>query len=104
MNACGAAPRNVEIETKTRELNTLYAKYQTLAKTAQTVSTNALAMALNAAVDMPSNAGVNSYRQTFFSSDYLARHPDRTESVEKLRDAVDDHVGIIITQFASFQD
>ena len=65
-------------------------KYSSLAKTAQHVSTNALAMSLNAAVDAPLNSGVGAFRQVFLSDDYLARYPDRVEQVEKLRNAIDE--------------
>jgi dedicator of cytokinesis protein 3 len=81
-----------EVELKTKELSSLYQKYQALAKTAQHVSTNALAMSLNSAVDAPLNTGIASYRQTFFSPDYLARNPERAEMVEKLKVAIDEQV------------
>ena len=81
-----------EVEEKTAELAGLHQKYQALAKTAQDVSTNALAMSLNSAVDAPLNTGIASYRQIFFSPDYIARNPERAEMVEKLRSAIDDQV------------
>ncbi|KAH9485300.1 Dedicator of cytokinesis protein 3 [Psilocybe cubensis] len=84
-----------EVEDKTKELIGLHLKYQALAKTAQNVSTNALAMSLNSAVDAPLNTGVASYRQIFFSPDYIARNPERAELVEKLRQAIDEQVRII---------
>ena len=57
---------------KTKELAGLHQKYQALARTA--LSTNALAMCLNSAVDAPLNTGIASYyRQIFFSPDYIAR-------------------------------
>ena len=49
-------------------------------------------MALNAAVDMPTNTGISLYRQTFLDSDYLLRYPDRAEQVAKLRVAIDEQV------------
>jgi dedicator of cytokinesis protein 3 len=82
-----------EVELKTKELASLHQKYQALAKTAQHVSTNALAMSLNGAVDAPLNTGISSYRQTFFNHDYLARNPERAELVEKLKLAIDEQVG-----------
>ena len=82
----------LEVETKTKELTALNLKYRSLAKTSQDVSTNALAMCLNSAVDAPLNTGVASYRETFFSPDYIARNPDRAELVEKLRLAIDEQV------------
>jgi dedicator of cytokinesis protein 3 len=81
-----------EVEEKTTELAGLHQKYQALAKTAQDVSTNALAMSLNSAVDAPLNTGIASYRQIFFSPDYIARNPERAEMVEKLRSAIDEQV------------
>lgn len=84
-----------EVEDKTKELAALYMKYQALAKTMQNVTTNALAMSLNSAVDAPLNTGIGSYRQIFFSPDYIARNPERAEMVEKLRLAIDEQVRII---------
>lgn len=81
-----------EVEQKTKELTSLNFKYAALAKTAQVVSTNALSMSLNGAVDAPVDGGISSYRQIFFNPDYVARYPDRTELVEKLRKAIDDQV------------
>ncbi|KNZ80427.1 Dedicator of cytokinesis protein 3 [Termitomyces sp. J132] len=84
-----------EVEQKTKELAALNIKYQALAKTAQLVPTNVLAMSLNSAVDAPMNAGIASYRQVFFSPDYIARHPERMQLVEKLRAAIDEQVRVI---------
>lgn len=81
-----------EVEEKTKELAGLHLRYQALAKTAQEVSTNTLAMCLNSAVDAPLNTGIASYRQIFFSPDYIARNPERAEMVEKLRSAIDEQV------------
>ena len=49
-------------------------------------------MCLNSAVDAPLNTGIASYRQIFFSPDYVARNPERAEMVEKLRSAIDEQV------------
>jgi len=84
-----------EVEEKTKELAGLHLKYQALAKTTQDVSTNALAMSLNSAVDAPLNTGIGSYRQIFFSPDYVARNPERAELVEKLKAAIDEQVRVI---------
>lgn len=81
-----------EVEQKTKELAALNMKYQALAKTSQLVSTNALAMSLNSAVDAPLNTGIASYRQMFFGPDYVARNPERAEHVDKLRAAIDEQV------------
>ncbi|KAF5370873.1 hypothetical protein D9758_002073 [Tetrapyrgos nigripes] len=77
-----------EVEQKTKELTGLHLRYQALANTSQDVSTNALAMALNSAVDSPVDTGIPSYRRTFFSPDYVTRYPDRAELMDKLRTAV----------------
>ena len=82
-----------EVESKTKELASLNMRYASLAKTAQAVSTNALSMSLNSAVDAPVEGGISSYRQLFFASDYVARYPERAELVEKLRKAIDEQVG-----------
>lgn len=84
-----------EVETKTKELSTLHAKYSVLAKTSQHVSTNPLAMALNSAVDTPLNTGISSYRQLFFNPDYIERYPERAELVEQLRAAIEEQVRVI---------
>ncbi|KAG6829556.1 hypothetical protein H0H92_004225 [Tricholoma furcatifolium] len=84
-----------DVESKTKELMALNVKYQALAKTAQLVPTNVLAMSLNSAVDAPMNTGVASYRQMYFSPDYVARNPERAELVDKLRAAIDEQVRVI---------
>ncbi|KAJ7502758.1 C2 domain in Dock180 and Zizimin proteins-domain-containing protein [Mycena galericulata] len=84
-----------EVELKTKELAALNLKYQALAKTAQPVSTNALAMCLNSAVDAPINTGISAYRQTFFDPEYIVRNPERAELVEKLKAAIDEQVVVI---------
>ena len=91
-----------EVEEKTAELAGLHQKYQALAKTAQDVSTNALAMSLNSAVDAPLNTGIASYRQIFFSPDYIARNPERAEMVEKLRSAIDEQVRLFCAYYHIF--
>ncbi|THV06807.1 cytoplasmic protein [Dendrothele bispora CBS 962.96] len=84
-----------EVEQKTKDLNGLHMRYRALANTAQDVSTNALAMVLNTAVDTPANTGIPAYRRTFFTPDYVSRYPDRAELVDKLRIAVDDQVRVL---------
>lgn len=81
-----------EVELKTKELASLNMRYASLAKTAQSVSTNALSMSLNSAVDAPAEGGISSYRQLFFAPDYVSRYPERAELVEKLRKAIDEQV------------
>ncbi|RDX50021.1 cytoplasmic protein [Lentinus brumalis] len=85
----------LEVEQRTRELAGLNQKYSSLSKTAQHISTNALAMSLNAAVDAPLNSGVGAFRQVFLSDDYLARYPERAEQIDKLRNAIDEQVHMI---------
>lgn len=79
-----------EVEAKTKELNALNLRYQALAKTSQQVSTNSLAMCLNSAVDAPQDKGISAYRTLFFNPDYVARHPERADLVEKLKAAIDE--------------
>lgn len=93
-----------EVDEKTKELTALHMKYQTVAKTTQLVSTNALAMSLNSAVDAPLNKGIGSYRQTFFDPDYLARNPERAEMVNKLKAAIDEQVSEITACGILMQD
>ncbi|KAI8969583.1 cytoplasmic protein [Trametes punicea] len=85
----------LEVEQRTRELAGLNQKYSALAKTAQHVSTNVLAMSLNAAVDAPLNSGVGAFRQIFLSENYIERFPERAQHVEKLRQAIDEQVRMI---------
>jgi hypothetical protein len=82
----------LEVELKNKDMNALNMKYSTLAKTAQVVSTNPLSMALNNVVDTPAGGGVASYRTLFLTHDYITRHPERKEFVDKLRAAVDEQV------------
>ena len=81
-----------EVVQRTRELEALNIRYSALAKTGQIVSTTALAMSLNTAVDAPIDSGVASFRQSFLTGAYAARFPDREEQIEKLRAAIDDQV------------
>ena len=82
-----------EVEQKTKELTSLNFKYAALAKTAQVVSTNALSMSLNGAVDAPMLTEGYHHIVKFSSIQItVARYPDRTELVEKLRKAIDDQV------------
>lgn len=81
----------IDVEQKTKELSALNIRYTALAKSSQP-STNALSMALNSAVDTPINSGISYYRQTFLSPEYLVQNPERSELVQKLRDAIDDQV------------
>jgi dedicator of cytokinesis protein 3 len=87
-----------EVETKTQELSSLYVRYSAVAKTAQVVSTNALSMTLNSAVDTPGSGGVPSFRQVFLDPEYVARYPERMEAVNKLRTAIDIHVRAFIVR------
>ena len=86
-----------EVEQKTKKLATLERKYSSIAKTGQAISTNALSMTLNAVVDAPTEEGVPYYRDIFLSLDYVDRHPDRAELVQKLRESIDEQVTLIIT-------
>lgn len=81
-----------DLDSKTRELSTMNVRYSTLAKTGQSVPTNALSMALNGVVDAPVHGGVALYRQAFLSPEYIAQNPDRMDLVQRLRNAIDDQV------------
>ncbi|KAH9176763.1 C2 domain in Dock180 and Zizimin proteins-domain-containing protein [Lactarius sanguifluus] len=85
----------VSVGIKNKELSALNMKYSNFAKTAQAVSTNPLSMALNGVVDAPVGGGITSYRTPFMMPGYVSRYPERGESVEKLRAAVDEQVRII---------
>jgi dedicator of cytokinesis protein 3 len=84
----------LEVEQKNKELSALRIKYSNLAKTTQAVSTNPLSMALNGVVDAPADGGIANYRESFLMPGYVTRYPDREESVEKLRAAVDEQVRV----------
>lgn len=81
-----------DLDSKTRELSAMNVRYSTLAKTGQSVPTNALSMALNGVVDAPVHGGVALYRQAFLSPEYIAQNPDRADLVQRLRNAIDDQV------------
>lgn len=82
-----------DVEQRTKELIGLHMKYSTAAKTGQLVSTNTLTMALNTAVDAPQENGVPSFRH-FLTNEYIMRNPDKVQIIERLRIAIDDHVGV----------
>jgi dedicator of cytokinesis protein 3 len=81
-----------EIEQKTKDLASLELRYSSLAKTGQTVSTNALTSALNTAVD---NLTAFQYRDTFLNPEYLSRHPERLQFVQRLNQVLLEQVRII---------
>ena len=83
-----------EVEQKTRELASFHLRYAALAKTTQAFSTNTLSMTLNSAVD-PAQDGIPAYKEIFFDHNYVARHGDRAEQVERLRTAIDDQVRLL---------
>ncbi|KAI9511148.1 C2 domain in Dock180 and Zizimin proteins-domain-containing protein [Russula earlei] len=85
----------LEVEQKNKELNMLYMKYSTLAKTAQVGSTNPLTMALNNIVDTPAGGGLATYRSSFLTPDYVTKYPERKDFVNKLRAAIDEQARII---------
>lgn len=82
----------LDVEKKFKELEALSIQYTGLAKTSQSVSTNALSMSLNGVVDAPVDTGVPFYRHQFFGSDYLVKFPERAELVRRLRQAIDQQV------------
>lgn len=84
-----------EVEKKTQDLAGLYVKFSALSKTGQPVSTNALSMALNEAVDTPGQ-GVPAFRQMFLMPDYADRNPDLVPKIEKLNKAIEEHVSLFV--------
>lgn len=80
-----------DIEQRTKELVGFYARYSTAVKTGQMMSTNPLTMALNTAVDAPQENGIPSFRH-FLTNEYIMRNPDKIQTIERLRIAVDEHV------------
>jgi len=52
---------------------------------------------LDQRVDSPGDAGIASYRQAFFSPEYVAKYPDRADQVEKLKKAIEDQVRLLQT-------
>lgn len=84
----------MDVETRNKELAVLEKKYSALAKTQVSVSATALAMALNAAVDTPPDAGVPVYRDAFFRAEYLAKNPETEPELQKLKTAIDEQVRI----------
>jgi dedicator of cytokinesis protein 3 len=93
-----------EVEKKTKDLASMNLRFQSLAKTGHQVSTNQLSMALNSAVDAPLDTGIASYREIFFNPDYVARHPDRADLVERLKVAVDEQVRPHLNSYPQFTD
>ena len=84
-----------DVEQKTKELGQLNLKFTKLARTSQEISPNALELALSTVVDPPSNSGIIAYRQVYINPDYIDRYPERADAVEKLREAIDEHVRLI---------
>jgi dedicator of cytokinesis protein 3 len=74
-----------EVEQKTKELLTLEFKYSTLSKTGQSVSTNALTMTLNGAVDNPSTL---QYKENFLDTNYIRMYPERAVHFQKFHQAL----------------
>ncbi len=79
-----------EIEQKSKDLASLELRYSSLAKTGQSVSTNALTSALNSAVD---NLTAFHYRDTFLNPEYLSRYPERLQFVQRLNQVLVEQVG-----------
>lgn len=63
-------------------------RYSALAKIDAVTNTNALAMVLNSALDVPPDAGVNLYRPMFLTEEYLSLHPDQVGLVRRLSAAI----------------
>nr|CDI52117.1 related to dedicator of cytokinesis protein 3 [Melanopsichium pennsylvanicum 4] len=81
-----------DVKSKTTELETLEKKYLAIRKVSNgKINTNRLSMALNSAVDTPSDGGVPFYKRTFLTSgsDHLALHKDQQELIKELGTAID---------------
>lgn len=82
----------LDVEQKTKDLQTLETKFSALTKTSTAINATALSMALNAVVDTPSDSGVPIYRESFLRTEYLARNPSQEPLLQKLRAAIDEQV------------
>lgn len=82
----------LDVEQKTKELQTLETKFSALTKTSTSINATALSMALNTVVDTPSDSGVPIYRESFLRTEYLARNPSQEPLLQKLRAAIDEQV------------
>ena len=82
-----------DLEQRTKELMGFYARYSAAVKTGQLLSTNPLTMALNTAVDAPEENEVPSFRH-FLTNEYMMKNPDKIQTIERLRIAVDQHVRV----------
>ncbi|KIM29799.1 hypothetical protein M408DRAFT_328621 [Serendipita vermifera MAFF 305830] len=85
----------LDVEQKTKELQTLETKFSALSKTSSVMNVTALSMALNAVVDTPADSGVPIYRDSFLRTDYLARNPSQEPLLQKLRTAIDEQTRVI---------
>lgn len=87
----------LDVEEQTKELSQLHVKFEVLSKMDSVTSTNDLAMALNEIVDAPPENGLELYRTTFFTQEYVSSHSSQEQSVAKLRQAVDDLVCTVLS-------
>lgn len=87
----------LDVEEQTKDLSQLHVKFEVLSKMDSVTSTNDLAMALNEIVDAPPENGLDLYRSTFFTQEYVHSHPAQEDGVVKLRQAIDDLVSTFYT-------
>jgi len=58
-------------------------------------STSPFTMVLKGVIDAAVNGGVNLYKEVFFKPEYIQENPDKKDSVEKLRSALDNQLVIL---------
>jgi hypothetical protein len=83
---------------ETKELAQLNLKFTNIARTSQDISPNSLELALNNVVDPPPNSGIVAHRHVYINPDYINRYPERADAVDKLKDAIDEHVSNVPVQ------
>lgn len=85
-----------DVTAKTSELETLEKKYLSIRKVSTgKINTNRLSMALNGAVDAPTEGGIPLYKSTFFAPEYAAAHADQQAAIDELRQAIDAQVMVL---------
>jgi dedicator of cytokinesis protein 3 len=85
-----------DVTAKTSELETLEKKYLSIRKVSTgKINTNRLSMALNGAVDAPTEGGIPLYKSTFFAPEYAAAHADQQAAIDELRQAIDAQVTVL---------
>ncbi|SCZ89055.1 BZ3500_MvSof-1268-A1-R1_Chr1-1g00923 [Microbotryum saponariae] len=92
-----------DVESQRQGLNELQQQYTTLglqdasyeSVSLERINTQALSLALNAAVDPPPQQGVPMYRRAFFGVEYAVMNPGKTSLIQKLQEEIDQLVLVI---------